>query len=488
MSDKGEDDGQLINIRNQASLSLAGNFADAAISFLGLILFANILGADGLGKFYIVLAIVKVALFPVAGIGQSVMKRGSEQDFDPAIFFGGGLVYGVAYAFTVGGVVAVVVAIEPELLQYSLFIVGGAFAVFFSRVFYILLLDTYRSRGKTGFATLTDNVHGIVETGVQVVFLLAGLNVVSLLAGTTLTTVVVTLVLFAISNISISRPSVESLHSIGRFARWSVLKSGLGTVHDRIPVLVLGFFLGEVTAGYYTSAMRLLMLGSYVGASIAPALMVRVSAAIGVGGDESPLENLQLSTTYAAILAIPIMFGSFSIPNSLMMTIFGPSFGGTGTILAVLSIYHVLNTYNTVADSFFDGIGQPDFSMKTTAIALFIRVALIIVLLGQYEIRGIIIAVVMSHAARSLLVIFLLRSEFNQTVIPTRAIYQLVSGALMWVVVTFLASIYAITGWLSLIIIVGSGAAIYVGVIIILDKYFRHMIINLSQNITHGTV
>ena len=92
---------QFINIRNQASISLAGNFVDAAISFIGLVVFANVLGADGFGKFYVLLAIVKVCLFPIAGIGQSIMKRGSERGLDPAVFLGGGLTYGGAYAVIV---------------------------------------------------------------------------------------------------------------------------------------------------------------------------------------------------------------------------------------------------------------------------------------------------------------------------------------------------------------------------------------------------
>jgi len=480
-----EVDDQSINIRNQASISLAGNFTDAAISFLGLVLFANVLGADGLGKFYVILAIVKVALFPVAGIGQSVMKRGSERGLDSATFFGGGLAYGITYAFIVGTAVCIFYLINPAILQYSLIILVSGFAVFITRMFYIILLDTYRSHGKTGFATLADNVHGIIETGIQVALLLAGLRVVGLLAGTALTTVAVGFVLFVISDISISRPSLETLHSIGRFARWSVLTSGLGTVYDRIPVLVLGVFIGNAVAGYYTSAMRLLMLGSYVGASIAPALMVRVSSMTGTDRDESPLENLRLSATYAAVLAIPIMFGSFAIPNSLMVTVFGPTFSGTGTVLAVLSLYHVVNTYDTVAYSFFDGIDRPDFSMKTTAVALVARISLLGVLLQQYGIIGVIVAVVVSHTVHLLFVIPLLRLEFDQVVFPTRVVYQLASGAVMWVVVTSLADGYSITGWFSLLVVVGIGAATYLGAVTMLDKYLRRAAIELSRNIIY---
>lgn len=482
MSSEGSSDEQFINIRNQASLSLAGSLVDAAISFLGLILFANVLGADGLGKFYIVLAITKVALFPIAGIGQSVMKRGSEKGLDSAAFLGGGLIYGTVYAALIALLIGTVLIFIPTLLTYTPAIVMSAFAVFFSRIFYMLLLDTYRSHGKTGFATLTDNAHGIVETGIQVALLLVGFEVVGLLVGTALTTVAVASVLFVVTDIRVSLPTLDTLRSIARFGRWSILASGLGTVYDRLPVLVLGVFLGDAASGYYASAMRLLMIGSYVGGSIAPALMVSVSANAESTGNKSPLEDFRYSTSYAGILAIPIMFGSFAIPNKLMVTVFGPTFTGTGTILMILSFYHLINTYNTVAYSFFDGIGRPDFLTKTRAVALLVRVVLITTLLLQYETMGVIIAVVVSHLIQSIFVFPLLKKEFNQVAFPTRAFHQLSSGALMWIVVTYLPNIYEITSWSSLLVVVGAGALVYLGVVTILDKYLRHTILDLGQD------
>ncbi|WP_176791260.1 oligosaccharide flippase family protein [Haloplanus vescus] len=429
-----------------------------------------------------ILAIVKVCLFPIAGIGQSVMKRGSESDLDPATFFGGGLAYGAVYALAIGAIVATVFAVAPTLLQYGPAIVAGAFAVFASRIFYMLLLDTYRSRGKTGFATLTDNAHGIVETGAQVAFLLAGFGVIGLLAGTALTTMVVALVVLWASEVSVERPSVATLRSIADFAQWSVVTSGLGTIYDRLPVLILGTFLGEAVAGYYTSAMRLLMLGSYVGGSIAPALMVRVSAVSSDGNADSSLDDFRLSTAYAAVLAIPIMFGSLAIPDALMVTVFGPTFSGTGAVLAVLSLYHVVNTYDTIADSFFDGSDRPDLSMKTRTVALAVRVALIVTLLPRFGITAVTVAVVISHIVDLSIVALLLRSEFGRIAAPTRVAYQLGSGVIMWGIVNYLADSYPITGWLSLLAVVGVGAVVYVSLMFVLDEYLRHAAIDIGRD------
>jgi len=277
-----EDDG-FINVRNQAAISLGGNLADAAISFGGLVLIGNILGASGLGKFYVVLAIIKVAQFPVEGIGQSVMKRGSERGLDPATFLGTGFVLGGAYLLVIASAVGALYAIDPGILQYDVWIVVAALAVFASRIGFLIVLDTFRSHGQTGYATLVDNALGISETFLQAGLLVVGFEVAGLLAGTAITTVAASLAVLAVTGIEVGRPDLDALRSVWAFARWSVVTSGLGTVYDRLPVIVIGIVLGEAAAGVYTSARRLLLLGSYVGGSIAPALMVRASTSGGGG-------------------------------------------------------------------------------------------------------------------------------------------------------------------------------------------------------------
>ncbi|WP_135662684.1 oligosaccharide flippase family protein [Halorhabdus rudnickae] len=473
------DSDQFINIRNQASLSLAGNLVDTAISFLGLILFANVLGAGGLGKFYVVLAIVKVALFPIAGIGQSVMKRGSERNLDSAAFLGGGLTMGLAYASIVGFFLTVAFLTVPELLQYSFAVITSAFTVFLSRIFYMLLLDTYRSHGKTGFATLTDNAHGVIETGAQVALLLAGFQVAGLLVGTAMTTIGVSIVLFFFTDITISRPAADTLRSIVEFARWSVLTSGLGTVYDRLPVLVLGVILGNAAAGYYTSAMRLLMLGSYVGGSIAPALMVRVSAT-EESSEATQLDSLQMSLNYAAVLSIPMMFGSFAIPDALMETVFGPTFSTAGPILMGLSIYHIINTFSTVTYSFFDGIGRPAYATKATALSLVVRIAML-PLLVWFGVLGVVGSVVVSHAFHLAVAQRFMRLEFGQVIVPNQVVWQFMSGLIILAIVVGLSIVLPIVNWLTLLTVVAVGAVSYVSLLGLFDGYLRGMIRQLLR-------
>lgn len=467
------DDDQFINIRNQAALSLIGTFLDTAVSFVGLILFANILGASGLGKFYVLLAIVKVSRFPLGGIGQAVMKRGSEHELSTARYFAGGITYGVAYVTTCGIILLAIALVNIDFLPYDPTLVATAFALFVVQLFYHLSLDTYRSYGKTGYAGLIDNILGIFETVLQLILLLTGFGVFGLLIGTTVMTTLITVALLVFSKVTVARPDIDVLRSIWRYGRWSVITSGLANVYDRFPLLLIGAFLGSNVAGYYTSANRLLVLGSHVGSSIAPALMVRASASDSPAND---LPDLRLGMQYATILALPMFFGSLALSNGLMVTAFGPTFAGTGSVLIGLAVYHVVNTYDTVIFSFFNGINQPEKSTKATAIALTVLAVGSGVAVFNIGLLGVVTTVVFAHVVRVLIGEIMLHETFGQVVIPTSAIRQIAVSLLMFFVVVGLSKYIAITGWFSLCVVVGVGAVVYGVILLVLDEYLRGMV------------
>jgi O-antigen/teichoic acid export membrane protein len=468
-----EDEEQFINIRNQATLSMLGTFLDAAVSFVGLVLFANILGAGGLGKFYVLLAIVKLSRFPLGGIGQAVMKRGSERNLNTARFFGGGITYCVAYVTTCGGILLAIALIDTELFPYDLKLVATAFALFVVQLFYHLSLDTYRSYGKTGYAGLIDNTLGILETALQVVLLLTGFGVLGLLIGTIVMTTLVTIGLLIFSTVTVARPDTDVLRSIWRYGRWSVITSGLANVYDRLPLLLVGAFLGNDIAGYYTSANRLLMLGSHVGSSIAPALMVRASASDSSAHD---LSDLRLGMRYTTILALPLFFGSLALSNALMVTAFGPTFAGTGPVLIGLAVYHIVNTYDTVTFSFFNGINQPEKATNATAIALGVLSVGSAVTVLHVGILGVVTVVVFAHMVRVLVGELMIREEFGRVVIPTSTVYQLAASVPMFFVVVGLNRHIAITGWFRLFVVVGVGAVVYSVILLTLDQYLQAMV------------
>jgi O-antigen/teichoic acid export membrane protein len=463
-------DADSISVRDQATLSFVGTVTDAGASFLGLVAFAYVLGPAGLGRFYLVLAAIRVAAFPVAGIGQSVMKRGSEGGGDPASDLGGGLLLGGVY---VACVVLAVVAVETryqELIPVGPAVLGAAVAGFVTKAVFDILLDGYRAYGQTGLATLWDNLLGIIETVLQLAFLLAGFGVVGLLGGSAAAAVLVAVGLIAATRLSVERPTQATLDRLVAFSRWSAIASGIGIVYSRVPVLILGALATETAVGYYSSANRLLLLGSFVGGSVAPALMVKTSAT------DDGASDLRTATQYVTLLSVPLAFGALAMPRALMATFFGGEFAAAGAALVALSVYHLLNPYSTIADAFVDGLDRPEYVTGAKAVALVVRGAVAVALVESFGLLGVITAVVASHAVHVVVSAAVIWRETGALVLPTRVWRQVVSGGAMYLAVRGVRTAVQPTTWLHVTALIGIGGLVYAAVLLALDGYVREMV------------
>ncbi len=466
-----------ISIRDQASLSFAGNVIDAAISFLGLIAFAYVLGADGLGRFYLILSVVQVALFPLRGVGQAVMKRGSEAGMAPNEYFGAGLTVGGLYVSSVVAGVVGLYRFNPELLGVPVDVLAAAASVFGVRALLILCIDTYRSYGKTGRATLVDNAMGIVETVLQVALLAAGLEITGLLAGTSIAGVFVGGGVFRFTPVGLAAPTRLHVKRLLSFAKWSVTNSGVSTLYDRLPVIVLGAIATEAAVGYYSSANRLLMLGSYVGGSVAPALMVKVSTKSSGSDSSNPFADLENASQYVAVLSIALAFGALAMPSALMTTFFGPDFSSVtaAQALVALSLYHVVNPFTTIAYSYIDGIDIPSYGAKATTVALVVRASVVGLFGGLYGLLGVIAAVIVSHLVLAAIAEFVIYRHGGGFVVPTKVVKQVASGALMYLIVSRIADTVALDSWVPVVLTVWVGGVVYVLSLLVADGRFREM-------------
>ena len=464
-----------ISIRDQASLSFAGNVIDAAISFLGLIAFAYVLGADGLGRFYLILSVVQVALFPLRGVGQAVMKRGSEAGMAPNEYFGAGLTVGGLYVSSVVAGVVGLYRFNPELLGVPVDVLAAAASVFGVRALLILCIDTYRSYGKTGRATLVDNAMGIVETVLQVALLAAGLEITGLLAGTSIAGVFVGGGVFRFTPVGLAAPTRLHVKRLLSFAKWSVTNSGVSTLYDRLPVLVLGAIATEAAVGYYSSANRLLMLGSYVGGSVAPALMVKASVNSSEEGSSDPVSDLVEASNYVSSLSIALAFGSFAFPTVLMGTFFGPEFATreAGNALIALSVYHVINPFTTITFSFIDGIDKPWVVAGANSVSLVVRTVIVWRLGVECVLLGVICGVIVSHGIFYTIGQLSIRNEYGSIIVPKKVSYQLLSGVFMYVVVTALSRSISVGSWEVLFAIIAIGGSVYVLSVLLLDDHAR---------------
>jgi O-antigen/teichoic acid export membrane protein len=464
-----------INIRKQATISFAGTLADTGISFAGLIAMAYILGASGLGQYYLILAVVNVALFPVNGLGQAVLKRASEERHDASVVYGTGVVLALVYAAVVALATVGLVASDLVSIRFGTNIVLVAVTVFVSRAALNTQIDAYRGYGHTGHATLVDNVYGILQTIIQLGALALGLGIFGLLAATTVATIATFVGHYLVSVVSVSWPRLSVVSSLFEYGRWSVLSSGISTVYQRLPVLFLGFLGMDAAIGYYKSADQLLMLGSYFGAALAPALMAKTSSQTDNGSTESMFKEFKDTHHHVSLLAVAFAFGSFALADSLMTTFFDMTDPLAATALIILSFFHLVKTFSNLEYSFLKGLDMPELGTRSISVAFVVQAILIPTMFHFAGFIGIVTAIVISHTTTVLYAQAIFWNKFGMIPLPGGLFRQGLSGIIMFLAVEAAAIVIGISTVFHLLVIIALGGLVYISVLVFIDSGFREL-------------
>lgn len=486
-----------IDIRKQATISFAGNLADTAMSFLGLIAMAYVLGAADLGRYYLILSVVNVALFPVNGIAKAVLKRGSEESNDPSEVYSTGVVLSVLYCAAIAAVVFLIqgtdVPAQVSLsvlglysfeipIQVGLSILLISVALFVSRAVLIVQIDAYSGYGHTGYATLVDNAYGILQTLLQLSVLALGFEIAGLLLATVIATVVTIVVHLLVSVVSLSRPSVSIARSIFEYGRWSIPSAGLSAVYNRLPVIFLGFLGLEAEIGYYQAADRLLMLGSYVGASLAPALMAKTSSRTSTGDADEMFGQFRESHHHVSLLAVALAFGSFALSEPLMLTMFDMANPLAAEALIILTFSHIVKSLARIEYSFLDGLDLPELNTKSTLISLLTQAVLLPVLYDLYGLPGVLLSIVVSQGVSLGIAQVIFWDRFRTIPLPGGLLPQGVSGVVMFASVRFLRDYIGVSSVFVLVPIVGFGAIVYFSTLLTIDNSFRTLARSLFRD------
>lgn len=470
-----------INIRKQATISFAGNLADTAMSFLGLIAMAYILGASDLGRYYLILSVVNVALFPVNGIAKAVLKRGSEDSNDPSEVFSTGLVLSVLYCVLIALIVFMLRGFDIPV-QLSLNILLISLALLVSRSVLIVQIDAYSGYGHTGYATLVDNGYGILQTLLQLSILALGFGIAGLLVSTVVATVITIVVHLLVSVISLSRPSLSIARSLFQYSRWSVSSAGLSTVYNRLPVLFLGFLGLEAEIGYYQAADRLLMLGSYVGASLSPALMAKTSSKTSMGSANEMLSDFRESHHHVTILAVALAFGGFALSEPLMLTMFDMASSLAAEALAILTLSHIIKSLTRIEYTYLDGLDLPELNTKSTFASLLVQSILLPIMYSHYGFIGVLLSIVISQSVSLIIAQIIFWERFSTIPLPGGLLTQSVSGLIMFVAVKLLRSYVGVSSVFVLVLIVVFGSIVYFSTLLTIDPTFRSLAKSVFQD------
>lgn len=461
-----------LDLGREAMIGFSARGAMMAFGFAGVVIFAHVLGAAGLGRFYIVLAAGKLLSQFSNGIGAAVKKRVSEAGTAPAAFLGAGLLAHLGFSAAVG---ISTLLLEPLLQRFFSVpnLAIGITAVVFGLGLFQICNAFYAGLGNPGFSSWADMARSVLTLGFQLGFLVAGWGAFGLVLGFAIAAVLSGLGVWMLTGIRPTIPSRRIVASSYEFARWSVPNDFLTSTYGRADVLLVGALVGNAAAGFYEAALRLTQPGAFFATSISSPLQVKTSGLSSRGLDVQ--EDLANALSYAGLLTIPILFGAAAMPDALMRTIFGSEFAAAGAALVGLAVFQVLSGFGASFGAMLTGSDRIDRELRVNTAVLAVHLPLAALGAWQFGLLGVVGATVLAEVLRLVFYEYLVERRFGDVVVPTPVLSQLVAGGVMGLSVFAIVE-YAVSirGWAWLVGVVAAGAAIYFGVLLVASAHFRH--------------
>lgn len=461
-----------LDLGSEALSSVAAKFTMSGLGFVGVVLFARVLGPAGTGRYYFALAIALLLVRVDAGVGVALKKRVSEVDSDPRPY----LTVGIAFHLVWVGVVAaatLVVARYTTFLPMTPLVVAAVVGVLATVGLFQILNRFYAGLGYPSRSLWADTIRSVLTLGLQLPLLFAGYEAFGLLAGLAGGTLITALGVFAAAGI---RPRIEGFGDTGEdlfaFARYSVPTAVVEDFYKRVDVILIGFFAGDAAVGFYETALRIVTPAQQLSGSISNALGVKVSGLTSLG--QEIRDDVVNTVAYSGLLILPMFFGALAIPAALMRTFFGSSFGAGGAALVGVASFFIFYVYQDPFSTALESSDRPQFVFWLRAAALLIHLPLA-AMLGYYwdGLLGVIAATLSVEIVLFFAYQYVSEKQLGGVIFPRPLWAQLGSAGLMYVSIIAVRPLIALSWWLPVVALVCFGATVYFAALTVLSPHFR---------------
>ncbi|MEZ3164311.1 lipopolysaccharide biosynthesis protein [Halorubrum sp. RMP-47] len=467
-----------LDLGSEALSSVAAKFTMSGLGFIGVVLFARVLGPAGTGQYYFALAIALLLVRVDAGVGVALKKRVSEVDTDPRPYLSVGLAFHFVWVVIVA-TATLVVTRYTAFLPMTPLVVAAIVAVLATVGLFQILNRFYAGLGYPSRSLWADTARSVLTIGFQLPLLFAGYEAFGLLAGLASGTLIAAFGVFIAAGV---RPGVERVGGTAQdvyiFARYSVPTAVVEDFYKRADVILIGFFAGDAAVGFYETALRIVTPAQQLSGSISNALGVKVSGLTSLG--QEIREDVVNTVAYSGLLILPMFFGALAMPAALMRTFFGSDFGAGGVALVGVAGFFIFYIYQDPFATALESSDRPQFVFWLRVVALLIHLPLAGVL-GYYwnGLLGIIVATLSVEIVLLFAYQYVSRKHLGGIIIPRPVWAQLGSAVVMYVAITTTMRLVALSWWLPVIGLVGFGATVYFSTLSVLSPHFRLTISNV---------
>lgn len=449
----------------------------SALGFLATIFFARVLGAEILGYYALVMAIVSwLVLAGRVGVTKAMTKRISETEEPAAYFTASAIIIGGLGAVTAGGVLL--------LNDYVDSYVGESVAVFVAVIVLVKLFYNFTDAALEGERKV--HVAGVLQpiqigtySLVQVSLVAAGFGLVGMLVGYVVGGILIGLVGLWYLSVGIERPRVRHFRSLADFAKYAWLGGLQSRSFNDVDIVVLGVFVSPALVGIYSVAWSIAKFLTLFGGAVSQTLFPEMSSADAADDRTAVRGFVSDSLTYGGLVVIPGLFGG-ALLGERLLGIYGPAFTEGATVLVVLIAATLLYGYQRQLLNALNAIDRPDRSFRINAVFVVTNVVLNVALIAWLGIVGAAIATALSAALGATLAFVSLRSILSFPV-PIGEIGRQLLAAIAMSLVVYAGLVVAATTGVThnaavVLALVTVGAGVYFSVLFTISTTFRETV------------
>jgi O-antigen/teichoic acid export membrane protein len=452
--------------------------AASLLGFGATLYFARELGAEPLGIYSLVLAVVSwLTIAGTMGVPDAISKRVSEGDDQGRHAAAGWLLVGALVVL----LLAAVALFRGQLNAY----VGYPAARFVALILALALvmqvgLSTMNGLKLVRMQGLLSPLRTGVRSSLQIGVIFLGGGLAGLFLGYAAGHLAALLVIVAIVARrldGVSWPTREHVRSVVEYARFAWISQIRAKAFNWLDVVVLGFFVSPGLIGVYAVAWNLAQFLNLFGASIAVTIFPEMSQLSTEEDPQAAAGIFESAVAYAGLLLVPGVVGSLVVGRRLLR-IYGDAFTQGVVVLALLVVAVLIQAYQNQVLTTLNAVDRPDLAFRVNGLFLVANLVLNVVLVYRFGWVGAAVATGLSALCSLVAGVAYLRSIVTFD-LPVAELARQGSAALvMGAVVYGLRAVENATGLVGhnaavVVLLVGTGAGVYFLVLLGLSAQFR---------------
>ncbi len=414
---------------------LWGIVASTAISAIGTIIIAIVLGPNDYGLYSIALTAPNlISMFRDWGVSTAVVKYSAQYNNE-------GNVAKIKSVFVTSLIFEIIIGL---LLSALTFVLAGFLATTLNRPTIAPLIQiasfsvvtsalvTIATSAFTGMETMHLNsimllIQSIIKTVLIVGLVLLGLGTFGAITGFILALLVAGvagLSLMWIMYRSLPKPSngkLEFFSTIKTLIKYGlpvsiggILSGFLGVFYNYVLAI---FVINNAIVGNFNVANNFVVLITFFSMPVTTMLLPAFSK-LDPEKDAETLKNIfQSSVKYASLIVVPVSILVIALSQPGIRTIFQNNYADAPLFLALLSITYIFTAFGSLSVSnLIIGQGYTTFSMETTILSVGIGFPLGFLLISQFGVLGLIVTMMTAGVPSLLLSLRFIKQHFDVSV------------------------------------------------------------------------